>query len=317
MSGSMTRRTLLSRMQAAALCGMASSTPAAGQASPSKVELALAGKSLLYFLPVTVAERKRYFEEAGLNVQIHDFAGGARSVQALVGGSVDVVAGAYEHTIRMQARGQDIRAVIELGRFPGIVLAVRKILEGRVKRPADLKGARIGVTALGSSTNFFASYVLNKDGVRPQEVSYVAVGSGPASVAAMIRGEIDAISTTDPVIAKLEQDDQVFALADSRGEAGNQAVFGGPHPAGALFAKFDYIEARPMVVQALVDSLLRSLSWLAGATAEDVAQLVPEEYHLGDRGLTEIGREGAVDLLKNGRSHSRIYEDSIRCPYTV
>src|SRR5829696_7632270 len=113
MSGSMTRRTLLSRMQAAALCGMASSTPAAGQASPSKVDLGLAGKSLLYFLPVTVAERKRYFEEAGLNVEMHDFAGGARSVQALVGGSVDVVAGAYEPRIRMQARGQDIRAVIE------------------------------------------------------------------------------------------------------------------------------------------------------------------------------------------------------------
>jgi hypothetical protein len=37
---------------------------------------------------------------------------------------VDVVTGAYEHTIRMQAKGQDIRAVIELGRFPAIAVAV-------------------------------------------------------------------------------------------------------------------------------------------------------------------------------------------------
>src|SRR4051812_7206989 len=95
----MTRRALLTQMQAVALCGTVSSTPAAGQASRPKVELGVAGKPLLYFLPITVAERKGYFSEAGLNVQVQDFAGGARSVQALVGGSVDVVAGAYEHTI--------------------------------------------------------------------------------------------------------------------------------------------------------------------------------------------------------------------------
>ena len=95
--------------------------PAFGQALEKKqVTLGVGGKTALYYLPLTICERLGYFKEQGLDVTINDFRGGAQSLQALVGGSVDVVTGAYEHTIRMQAKGQDIRAVIELGRFPGI-----------------------------------------------------------------------------------------------------------------------------------------------------------------------------------------------------
>ena len=91
-----------------------------------QITLGVGGKTALYYLPLTICERLGYFKEQGLDVTINDFRGGAQSLQALVGGSVDVVTGAYEHTIRMQAKGQDIKAVIELGRFPGIVLGVRK-----------------------------------------------------------------------------------------------------------------------------------------------------------------------------------------------
>ena len=95
--------------------------PGARQAPEKKqIKLGVGGKTALYYLPLTLCERLGYFKEQGLNVTINDFSGGAQSLQALVGGSVDVVTGAYEHTIRMQAKGQDILAVIELGRFPGI-----------------------------------------------------------------------------------------------------------------------------------------------------------------------------------------------------
>ena len=101
---------------------------AAQAQAPEKkqVTLGVGGKTALYYLPLTICERLGHFKEQGLDVTINDFRGGAQSLQALVGGSVDVVTGAYEHTIRMQAKGQDIRAVIELGRFPGIVVGVRK-----------------------------------------------------------------------------------------------------------------------------------------------------------------------------------------------
>src|SRR3954447_6232693 len=103
-----------------ALALSAGAALAQGAIEKPKVVLGVGGKSLLYYLPLTVAERQGFFKQRGLDVEIQDFAGGAKTLQALVGGSVDVVTGAYEHTIRMQAKGQDIRAVIELGRFPAI-----------------------------------------------------------------------------------------------------------------------------------------------------------------------------------------------------
>ena len=70
-----------------------------------QVTLGVGGKAALYYLPLTICDRLGYFREQGLDVTINDFRGGAQSLQALVGGSVDVVTGAYEHTIRMQAKG--------------------------------------------------------------------------------------------------------------------------------------------------------------------------------------------------------------------
>src|SRR5438094_4022262 len=135
-----------------------------GQAVEKRqVTLAVGGKTALYYLPLTICERLGYFKEQGLDVTINDFRGGAQSLQSLVGGSVDVVTGAYEHTIRMQAKGQDIKAVIELGRFPGIVVAVKKDRAASVKSFKDLKGFKIGGTAPVAPTNFCVNALLAKE----------------------------------------------------------------------------------------------------------------------------------------------------------
>jgi len=217
---------------ALAMLALALSAPAHGQALEKKeLTLAVGGKTALYYLPLTICERLGYFKEQGLDVTINDFRGGAQSLQALVGGSVDVVTGAYEHTIRMQAKGQDIKAVIELGRFPGIVVGVRKDKAASYKSAADLKGMKIGVSAPGSSTNFFVMYMMSKAGLKPADASYIGVGIGPSAVAAMKKGEIDALSNLDPMITKLEQDGDIKVVADSRTEDGTRAIFGGSNPA--------------------------------------------------------------------------------------
>ena len=248
-----------------------------------QLTLAVGGKTALYYLPLTICERLGYFKEQGLEVTINDFRGGAQSLQALVGGSVDVVTGAYEHTIRMQAKGQDIRAVIELGRFPGIVVGVRK--EKSYKSAADLKGMKIGVSAPGSSTNFFVMYLMSKAGLKPADASYIGVGIGPSAVAAIKKGEIDALSNLDPMITKLEQDGDIKVVADSRSEEGTRAIFGGSNPAAVLYVKQDFIDKNPATVQALVNAFYKTLQWLDKATPEEIAATVPEDYFLGDKAL--------------------------------
>lgn len=260
--------------------------PALAQAPEKpKIVIGVGGKPLLYYLPLTIAESKGYFKDAGLEVEITDFGGGARALQSLLGGSADVVTGAYEHTIRMQTKGQDVRAALELGRFPGIVLAVKKEKAGTIKSAADLKGMKIGVTALGSSTNFFVNYLMAKAGAKYQDASFIGVGTGLSAVAAIKKGEIDAISNLDPVISKLETDGDVVILADSRTEAGTKAIFGGSNPAAVVYLKNDFIEKNPNTTQAIVTAHYRALKWIVSASPEEIAKAVPEAYWLGDRDL--------------------------------
>jgi NitT/TauT family transport system substrate-binding protein len=268
-----------------ALC-LGLSRPAAAQAvEKPHLVLGVGGKSLLYYLPLTLTERLGYFKDEGLDVTITDFGGGAKALQSLIGGSADVVTGAYEHTIFMQAKGQEITAVLELGRFPGIVLAVRKDRAAEVKSFKDLKGMKIGVTAPGSSTNFFVDALIAQEGLTPEDVSIIGVGTGMSAIAAAKKGDIDAICNLDPAITRLTQDGDVVVLADLRSEESNWKLFNGNTPAAVVYLKRDFIEKNPVTTQHLVNAFYRSLKWLDTATAEDVAAVVPEEYFLGDRAL--------------------------------
>jgi len=279
----------LNKVAAALLVGLALSATqvAHAQPKPEKTDLVLGvgGKGLLYYLPLTLTERLGYFKEQGLNVVITDFGGGAKSLQSLIGGSADVVTGAYEHTIRMQAKGQDIAAVLELGRFPGIVLGVRKDKAAQVKSFKDLKGFKIGVTAPGSSTNFFVNALIAREGLKADDVAIIGVGTGLSAVAAMKKGELDAMSNLDPVMTKLEQDGDIVVLADSRTEEGNMKLFGGNNPAAVVYLKRDFIAKNPVTTQAIVNAFYKTTKWLEKATPEEVAKVVPEEFYLGDRAL--------------------------------
>lgn len=272
----------LAAIAALAACAM----PAVAQSvEKPQLQLGVGGKPLLYYLPLTIAERKGFFKDEGLDVTINDFGGGAKALQALIGGSVDAVTGAYEHTIRMQDKGQSVVATLELGRFPGIVIGVAKSQAGKIKTVADLKGLKVGVTAPGSSTQLTLAYLLAKSGLSVDDVSVVGVGGGASAVAAMENGAIDAISHLDPVISKLEADGAMSILVDTRTEDGTKAVFGATNPAAVLYLKGEFIQANPKTTQALTNALYRALKWLSTATPEDIASVVPEDYWLGDKPL--------------------------------
>jgi NitT/TauT family transport system substrate-binding protein len=301
------------KMQALCVAAALTMTAGAHAQAPEKkdVKLGVGGAPALYYLPLALTDKLGHFKEQGLNVEINDFKGGSQSLTALIGGSADVVTGAYEHTLRMQAKGQDIVAVIELGRYPGIALAVKKDRAGKIKSPADLKGAKVGVTAPGSSTNMLVWYLMAKSGLKPDDASYVGVGAGAGAVAAIQRGEIDAISNVDPVIAKLETAGEVVVIAETRTTDGATKVLGGPMSAAVLYMKRDFLNQNPNTVQALVNAFYKTLKWMEKATPEQIADNVPKEYWLGDKAgylaavkanLQVYSRDGTVGADSQKRS---------------
>jgi sulfonate transport system substrate-binding protein len=283
-------------MHAVAMLAMGALVTAAALAQApekKKITIGVGGKSLFYYLPLSVAERKGYFKDEGLEVEIPDFAGGAKALQALVGGSVDMVSGAYEHTINMVAKKQPVKAVVLQAKFSSIVLLMSKERAAKYRSPKDLKGLKIGVTAPGSSTNMFVNNLLAKDGLKPSDVSIVGVGTGSGAFAALDKGEIDALSNLDPVITQLESTGKFVAVADSRTEKGMKEIYGGDYHASVIYATEEFIRKNPNTVQAVVNAMVRADRWIAKASPQEIVDLMPAEYKAGNPSLYKEG------LLKN------------------
>jgi NitT/TauT family transport system substrate-binding protein len=268
---------------AALLCA---SFAAHAQLEKRDVHIAVGGKSAFYYLPLTIAEQLGYFKDEGLEVKISDFAGGAQALRAVVGGSAEVVSGAYEHTISMQGKKQYMTAFVLQGRLPQIALGVAKEKAANFKSLKDLKGMKIGVSAPGSSTHNLVKQLLTKAGLDPnKDVSIIGAGIGAGAIAAMKSRQIDALSNVDPVMTKLEMDGDIVVVADTRTLKGTQEVWGAPLPAGCLYAPEEFVKKYPNVAQALANAIVRADKWIAKASATDVAKVVPESYLLGDRAL--------------------------------
>jgi NitT/TauT family transport system substrate-binding protein len=279
------RRTFLATMLALPALAALPSLAGAQAIEKKKLTIAVGGKNLFYYLPLTIAEQLRYFEEEGLDVDIVDFAGGSAALRAVVGGSADVVSGAYEHTINLQSKGQEFTAFVLQGRAPQIVLAVSTKTMPDYKTISDLKGKKIGVTAPGSSTNMMANFVLAKGGLKPSDVSFIGVGGGKGALSAVQSGQVDAIANLDPVMSMLQQEGAIKVVSDTRSLKETEEVFGGPMPAGCLYAPRTFIERNPNTTQALTNAMVRALKWLQTAGPSDLVKTVPESFLLGDRAL--------------------------------
>jgi NitT/TauT family transport system substrate-binding protein len=251
----------------------------------TSISMSVGGKAAFYYLPLTIAEQLGYFKAEGLDVEISDFAGGARALQAVVGGSADVCSGAFEHTINLQSKSQFFQSFVLQGRAPQIAIGVSSKTMPDYKSLADLKGKKIGVSAPGSSTNMVANLVLSRAGIQASDVSFIGVGTSAGALTALRSGQIDAMSNTDPVMTMLEQKGDVRIISDTRTLKGTMEVFGGVMPAACLYAPVEFIRKNPNTTQALANAIVHGLKWLQTAGPGDIIKTVPESYLLGDRAL--------------------------------
>ncbi len=286
-----------------ALAGVALCAQAQKLEKPD-VHIAVGGKAAFYYLPLTIAEQLGYFKDEGLNLKISDFRGGSKALAAVVGGSADVVSGAYEHTLNLQSKKLYFQAFALEGRLPQIVLGVATAKAANFHSFKDLKGMKVGVTAPGSSTNNLVKQLLTKAGLDPNnDVAIVGVGTGATAVAAIKSGEIDALSNVDPVMTKLEREGAIKVVADTRTLKGTKEIWGAPLPAGCLYAPIEFVRKNPHTVQALTNAIVRADKWIAKASADDVVKVVPKAYLLGDEDLYKstfnnvkeaISRDGTI-----------------------
>ena len=252
----------------------------------SKVTIAVGGAACLCYLPTVLAKQLGEYEKAGLNVEMVDFKGGSQSLTAVLGGSADVVSGYFDHCVNLASKGQHLQSIVVYDRYPGFALVVSPKAVDTIKSVKDLANKRVGVSAPGSSTDYFLKFILTKNAVDPGSVGVIGVGLGATAVAAMEQGSVDAAIMLDPAVTQLgARNKDLRILVDTRTQKDTIDVFGGEYPGGALYTKADWIEKNPKEAQALVNAILNTLKWIHSHTPEEIMAKMPDELVGGDKSL--------------------------------
>ena len=266
-----------------------------GSREGAHVQLAIGGQNQMVYLPTTLAQELGYYKDEGLDVELQDFQGGAKALQALIGGSADVVSGFYDHTIQMAAEGRELVAFVTMLRFPGLVLTTSAQAADTVTRIEDLKGRIAGVTTAGSSSQMFLTFLLTRHQVPVESVSVTAIGSAATAIAAIEHGKIDAGWMADPSFTLIKRRNPgVRVLADLRTEEGVKA--GVRHRnvpgVGVLCSNGSGARARRHRCAPRAGDRRGRCSWMHDHSAEEIAGKTPKALRGEDDRLY-------VESLKN------------------
>src|ERR1700732_3869963 len=232
-------------------------------AAQTKITVAVGGGACLCYLPTVLAKQLGEYDKAGLSVDLVDLKGGSDALKAVLGGSADVVSGYFDHCVNLAAKKQELQSFVVFDRYPGEALVVSPAHTSEIKSIKDLAGKKVGVTAPGSSTDFFLKFLLKKNGVDPGSVAVIGVGSGATAVAAMEQGQIDAAVMLDPSVTVLQGGHpDLRILSDTRTAKDTLEVFGGEYPGGALYSTSAWVAGHEREVQALTNAILNTLGWI-------------------------------------------------------
>ena len=283
-------RLTLEKLAGTLLALLLISAPASAQ---TRVTIAVGGGACLCYLPTVLANQLGEYDKAGLKVDLVDLKGGSDALKAVLGGSADVVSGYFDHCVNLAAKKQELQSFVVYDRYPGEVLVVSPTHTAEIKSIKGLAGKKVGVSAPGSSTDFFLKFLLKKNGIDPASVAVIGVGLGATAVAAMEQGQIDAAVMLDPSVTVLQgSHPDLRILSDTRTEKDTLAVFGGEYPGGALYSTAAWVASHEKEAQALTNAILNTLNWIHTHSAEDIMEKMPPE-------MVGKNRELYLAALKN------------------
>ncbi|MGZ5179852.1 MAG: ABC transporter substrate-binding protein [Ramlibacter sp.] len=258
-----------------------------------KVTIMVGGFEKQIYLPAKLAERLGYFKAEGLEVELLNESAGVNAENEMLAGAVHGVVGFYDHCVDLQTKGKAVESVVQFSQAPGEVELV-STAHPEIKAMADLRGKTLGVTGLGSSTNFLSQYMMVRSGVPLSEFSTLPVGAGTTFIQAMKQDKIQAGMTTEPTITHLLKSGEARVLVDMRTVEKTKQALGGTYPAASLYMPTDWVEKNKPTVQKLANAFVKTLKYINTHSAADIAEQMPKDFYAGDK-------EGYVKALAEGK----------------
>ena len=243
------------------------------------------GINKIIYLPAKLAESLGYFKDEGLTVELQSHPAGVDAENQLIAGAVQAVVGFYDHTIDLQSKGKELEAIAVFCKVPGEVELVSTKAAPTFKTMADAKGKTLGVTGLGSSTDFLTRYLADRQGVASKDYTLLPVGAGNTFIAAIKQDRIQAGMTTEPTVSELLKTGEAKVLVDLRTEEGSKAALGGLYPAASLYVQNAWADSHKAEATKLAHAFARTMAWIHTHSAEDIAEKMPKDYYGADKAL--------------------------------
>ena len=230
--------------------------------------------------PTHFAKWLGFFDQEGVQVSISQIAGASKVLEAVVASSADVGSGVYEQALQMAAEGREVKTFLTFARSPNFaILAAPK---SGVRTIADLKGKSVGISSLGSPSQFYLNHLLRGAGVQPELVSTAGVGMAATAAAALERGQVDAAVLFGSAITA-EEARGGRMLADARTQEGVRTLLGtDDYPASSLLARTEWLTQHPEEARRVSRAVLKALAWIRDHSAEEILAQVPPEFRVGD-----------------------------------
>jgi ABC-type nitrate/sulfonate/bicarbonate transport system substrate-binding protein len=233
--------------------GQPAPAPAAGPTEaavpPALTHVRLASTAVAASMsPLWLAKDAGIFERNGLDVEITSLAAGTLAVQGMLAGELDLAYNVASSLISANLGGSDL--VMLAGGVNTMIFSI-SALPG-IERIEDLRGKRLGITRLGTSTDFNARYVLQRYGLQPEtDVAFIQLNGNPEILTGLHAGAIDAGMLSHPTVVQARE--QGFRSILDLG------TLGIPYQHTGVMSTRRYVEAHPDLARAVVRSHVEAI----------------------------------------------------------
>jgi NitT/TauT family transport system substrate-binding protein len=266
------RMRMMSKLAALTSLSMALLMPGLGNAQMTKIKMgsSLSPPSLDSITPY-VAIEKGIFKKYGFDVEVVEFRGDATHAKALLSGDIDlsINMGATEGIVSASKKAP-IRLWVVTNPITPYHFVARK--EAGTTLQA-LVGKNVAVSGLGAISYHIPRIVLERSGVDPEKLKYVAVGSPADRFKALVAGKVDATVVTNTEAAKLASYPDIVDLVNVP-----KVVPEIPYEFGMV--REDYLQKNADALYKLTKAIIESNRWIAAnkaGTIEVAKKILPEE----------------------------------------
>ena len=194
----------------------AGSTPGSASAKPAASGAASAAAGTVRLMELTPSpdpnlsyaletQELGLFQKHGVNVEIqHAGGGGPQKVQILVSGSTDITMTDIISYYSAAYQSKDLTAIFApVARF-GVPVAAAP----NIAKVDDLKGKQVSVPSLAGAARFLMTMAFEKQGVKDQDIKWLAIPDTSESLKAIVAGRVPAGYISTAAIPLIQQDPQ-------------------------------------------------------------------------------------------------------------